>query len=67
MVASYHGYWGSVWCLKLTPTLELMSDKQKKANYMDFCHQPLFIIAVQGSQRRRWWPLTMATGAQCGV
>ena len=34
---------------------------------MDFCHQPLFIIAVQVPQPRRWCLLTMASGAQCSV
>ena len=34
---------------------------------MDFCYSPLPIGAVQGPQPRRWWLLTMATGAQCGV
>ena len=34
---------------------------------MDFCRKPLPIIDVQGPQSRRWWVLTMATGAQCSV
>ena len=49
------------------PTLELTSDKQNQAKYMDFCHKTLPIIAVQSPQPRRWWLLTMTTGAQCGV
>ena len=49
------------------PTIELTSDKQNKAKYMDFCHKPLPIIAVQSPQPRRWWLVTMATGAQYGV
>ena len=39
---------------------ELTSDKQNYTQYMDFCHKPLPIIAVQGPQPRRWWLLTIA-------
>ena len=46
---------------------KLTSDKQNQAKYMDFCHKPLPIIVVQSPQPRRWWLLTMTTGAQCGV
>ena len=44
--------------------LELTSDKQNQAKYMDFCHKPLPMMAVQSPQPRRWWLLTMTTGAQ---
>ena len=47
--------------------LELTSYKQNQAKYMNFCHKPLPMIAVQSPQLRRWWLLTMTTGAQCGV
>ena len=50
-----------------TPTLELTSDKQNQAKYMDFCHIQLPIIAVQGPQPRRWWLHTLATGSQYGA
>ena len=49
------------------PTIELTLDKQNQAQYMDFCHKPLHMIAVQSPQPQRWWLLTMATGAQCSV
>ena len=42
-------------------TLEMTSDKQNQAKYVDFCHKPLSIIAVQSPQPQRWWLCTMAT------
>ena len=67
MVASYHGRRVPVWCLKSTHNDWIDVGQTNYPQYIDFCYDPLPIGAVQGHQPRRWWLLTMATGAQCGV
>ena len=44
------------------PTHDLTSDKQNQAKYMDLCHKPLPMIAVQGLQPQRWWLHTWPLG-----
>ena len=48
--------------LNRSPTLELTSDKQNQAKYMDLCHKPLPMITAQGPQPQRWWLHTWPLG-----
>ena len=67
MGASYHGYWGPVWCLKLNPHGMNWSRTNKISLNTWISVKPLPITAVQDPKPWRWGLRTMDTGAQCSV